>query len=130
VGGKTAGLRSPALLAACDGAAIVVFVTIGLFSHQRGLNASGYARDTLPLAGGWFAAAALFHPYADQRLRPMLATWACGIPAGVLARSLVLGKALDGSEAAFLAVCLVTIGLLVLIGRGALVLARGAMVRA
>ena len=127
---KSEGLRSPALLAACDGAAIVVFVTIGLLSHQRGLSASGYARDTLPLAGGWFTAAALFHPYADQRLRPTLATWACGIPAGVLVRALALGKPLDGNEAAFLGVCLATIGLLVLIERGALMLARGTLVGA
>jgi hypothetical protein len=122
---RTAWLRSPALLAACDAAAIVVFVTIGLISHRRGLSASGYARDTLPLAAGWFGAAALFHPYASRGVRRVLATWAVGIPAGVLVRALVLGRTLNGSEAAFLAVCLATIGLLVLTLRSALRLAGG-----
>ena len=108
-----AGLRSPLLLPVCDAAAIVVFVTIGLVSHHRGLNAAGYARDTLPLAAGWFGAAALFHLYGGHGRRALLATWALGIPAGVLVRALVLGHSLNGGEAAFLGVCLVVIGLLV-----------------
>jgi hypothetical protein len=124
-----AGLRSPVLLAASDLVAIVVFVTIGLISHHRGLSATGYARDTLPLAGGWFGAAALFRPYGDPpRRRALLATWACGIPAGVLARALVLGRSLNGGEAAFLGVSMVTIGLFVLAVRSALLLGEGARV--
>jgi hypothetical protein len=119
------------VLAACDAAAILVFVTIGLVSHHRGLSAEGYARDTLPLAGGWFAAAAFFHPYGDPpRRRALLATWACGIPAGVLARALVLGRALNGGEAAFLGVCLVTIGLFVVVLRSVPLLGEGARVSA
>jgi hypothetical protein len=124
-----AGVRSPLLLPVCDAAAIVVFVTIGLVSHHRGLNAAGYARDTLPLAAGWFGAAALFHLYGGHELRALLATWALGIPAGVLVRALVLGHPLNGSEAAFLGVCLVVIGLLVGALRGALLLAHGERLR-
>lgn len=113
----------PALLAACDLIAIVAFVTIGLISHHRGLGLAGYARDVLPLAGGWFAAAALFGFYRSGGLRAGITTWAVGIPAGLLVRALVLGKPLDGSEAAFLGVCLATIGVLVLALRGLLALA-------
>jgi len=126
-----AGRRSPATLAACDLTAIVVFVTIGLLHHRHGLSVAGYARDTLPLAGGWFAAGALFNAFDDGGLGALAATWACGIPAGVLVRALVLGRPIDGSEAAFLGVCLATIGLLVLVLRGgAGLLARGAGLRA
>jgi len=124
--GRIAAHRSPVLLVASDMAAIIVFVTIGLFAHHHGLSATGYARDTLPLAAGWFAAAALFHPYGDRaRFGPVVATWACGVPAGVLLRALVLGRTLDGKEASFLGVCLTMIGLLVLLLRGALRLTDG-----
>ncbi len=109
----------------CDALAILVFVTIGLVSHHRGVSVEGYARDALPLAAGWFGAAALFHLYAERRLTPLLLTWACGIPAGVLLRALVTGRSLNGGEAAFLAVCLATIGALVLAGRATLQLAFG-----
>jgi len=124
---RIGGRGSSVELAACDVAAIVVFVTIGLISHHRGLSAGGYARDTLPLAGGWFGAAALFRAYGDApRGRAVLATWACGVPAGVLIRALALGRPLNGKEAAFLGVSLCMIGLLVTLLRGALLLADGA----
>ncbi len=112
--------RAPVLL---DLAAILIFVTIGLAAHGRGIALRGYLRDALPLAGGWFAAAALFRLYSRPRWRALALTWICGIPLGVLARALVLGRVRSPSEAAFLAVCLVTIGALVLAGRGGLRLA-------
>lgn len=119
------GSRAPRLEAACDGAAIVVFVSIGLVAHHRGLGLGGYARDTLPLAGGWFAAARLFRLYTRPSRGRLLATWALGLSAGVLVRALVLGRSLNGSEAAFLGVCLATIGALDLTLRALLALARG-----
>src|ERR1700678_2699031 len=123
---QIAARRLPVSLVASDMGAILIFVTIGLVAHHRGLSAAGYARDTLPLAAGWFAAAALFHPYRGRaRLRAVVATWACGVPAGVLLRALVLGRTLDGKEASFLGVCLTMIGLLVLLLRGTLRLAEG-----
>jgi Protein of unknown function (DUF3054) len=126
----SAAMRSPVLLAASDLGAIVVFVTIGLLSHHRGVTLAGYARDVLPLAAGWFGAGTLFHALRDSRLVPLLETWACGITAGVLLRALVLGHRLNGGEAAFLAVCLATIGALVALGRVTLLLAGRVGVRA
>ena len=96
----------PALLAASDGLAIVVFVSIGLLSHARGITAAGYAHDALPLLGGWFAAGLLFGAYRRPTPRALLATWAVGVPLGVLIRALVLGRSLDGDQAAFLGVAL------------------------
>jgi hypothetical protein len=111
--------RAP-LLALTDAAAIVVFASIGLASHRHGLTAAGYARDALPLLGGWFAAAALFGLYRGGGIRALLATWAVGVPLGVLVRALALGRALDGKQAAFLGVALTFILLLVLALRTAL----------
>jgi len=67
------------------------------------------------------AAAGLYTRGGRARLA---ATWAIAVPAAVLIRALVLGHALNGSEAAFLAVSLVTIGVLVV---GVRLLARPAL---
>jgi Protein of unknown function (DUF3054) len=100
--------------------AILLFVTIGLLSHHRGLGASGYARDALPFLGCWFAAAAAFGLYARPGRWRLVLTWAVGVPVAVLVRALLLGRQLGGSEAAFLAVSLVTVGSFVLALRAAL----------
>jgi hypothetical protein len=99
--------------AIADALAILVFVTIGLLSHHGGVSLAGYARDALPFLGGWFAAAALFHLYTRRGRWRLVATWAVGVPAGVLVRALVLGRHLGSKEAAFLVVSLVTVGVLV-----------------
>jgi hypothetical protein len=90
---------------AADALALVAFVTVGLASHGKGLSATGYARDALPLLGGWFAAAALFRLYSRPSGRALAATWLAGITAGVLVRSLVLFR-IDRDDAVFLPVAL------------------------
>jgi hypothetical protein len=117
---------APGVLALTDAVGILVFVTIGLLSHDKGLSATGYARDALPLLAGWFGAALIFHLYTQPRPRHLLATWAIGVTAGVLLRALVLGRALNGKEAAFLGVTLVMSLVFVLALRSAVGLARGA----
>ena len=101
--------RPARLLALSDAVAIVVFVTVGLISHHHGIGVRGYARDALPILGGWFGAALLLRSYAVRRPGRMLATWAIGVTAGVLIRALILGRTLNGKEAAFLAVALASI---------------------
>jgi hypothetical protein len=103
----------PRVLALIDTGAILLFVTIGLISHHKGLSATCYARDALPLLGGWFAVALTVHAYSDPGLRRLVATWALGVTAGVLVRALILGRSLNGKEGAFLCVALVTIGVFV-----------------
>jgi len=90
---------------AADAVAIVVFAIVGLVSH--GASATHFVRDALPLLGGWFAAALVTRLYVHPTIPRLLATWAVGITAGVLVRALLLGRALNGHEAAFLAVSLV-----------------------
>jgi hypothetical protein len=108
---------SPGARAGADAFAIVVFVTIGLLSHHGGVSLRGYARDLLPFLGLWFAAAAAFGLYSEAGCRRLVATWAIGVPAAVLVRALVLGHSLNGKEAAFLGVSLVTIAVLVSLTR-------------
>jgi len=55
----------------------------------------------------------MFGLYTRGGVVRLVATWAVAVPAAVLIRALVLGHALDGKEAAFLTVSLVTIGLFV-----------------
>ena len=101
-------------LAVADGLALVAFVTVGLFSHDHALSVGGYARDLLPLAAGWFGAAALFGLYRHGGRRALVLTWAVGVAAGVVVRAAVLGHTSVGKEAAFLVVSLVFTALFVL----------------
>ena len=92
--------------ALADAAAILLFTTVGLLAHDA-LSARGYARDGVPLVASWFAVALAFRLYDRPSWRRLLACWAIAIPLGVLVRALVLGRALDGDQAAFLGVTLV-----------------------
>jgi hypothetical protein len=109
--------RSASALAPTDAVAIVAFVTVGLLSHHDALSLRGYARDVLPIAGGWFGAALLFRTYRTHRQTRLLATWLVGVTAGVLVRALILGHALNGKEAEFLGVALVFVLLFVYVLR-------------
>jgi hypothetical protein len=91
---------------ASDAVALVVFAVVGLLSHHGTVTAAGLAHDALPLLAGWFAAALVFRLYTRPSVTRLLATWACGVTAGVLLRALVLGRPLNGHEAAFLGVAL------------------------
>jgi hypothetical protein len=73
----------------------------------------GYARDALPFLSCWFGIALLLHLYARGGTARLVATWAIAVPLAWLVRALVLGRTLNGHEAAFLVVSLATIGVLV-----------------
>jgi hypothetical protein len=98
--------RAAAVVATGDVVALALFATIGLLSHHGTVSAIGYARDLLPIAVGWFAAALAFGTYRKRSPARLLATWAVGVPVGIALRALVLGRAFDGKEAAFLGVAL------------------------
>jgi hypothetical protein len=105
--------RPASVLAPTDAVAIIVFATVGLISHHKGISLRGYARDALPIMGGWFGAAILFRMYVTHRQTRVLATWLVGVTAGVLVRALILGHSLNGKEATFLGVALVFVLLFV-----------------
>lgn len=99
---------------AADAAAIVLFAAIGQLSHHGGVSLAGFARDALPILAGWFVAATAFGLYTRNGRRAFVLTWLVGVTAGVAARALVLGRAVNGHEAAFLVTSLVFTLLLVL----------------
>ena len=111
--------REPAPALAADVTALFAFVTIGLVSHHHGFL-RGYARDLPTFVGCWIAAGLAFRLYRRPGSWRLAGTWAVGVPAAVLLRALILGHPLDGSEAAFLGVSLVTIAVLVLVSRWAI----------
>jgi hypothetical protein len=98
--------RPPWVLALSDGAALALFSVVGLLSHDGTVSAAGLARDALPLLAGWFAAALLFRTYRGRSVRTLFLAWIVGVPLGVALRAVVLGRAFDGREAAFLGVAL------------------------
>jgi hypothetical protein len=97
---------------ALDASAIVVFVTIGLISHRHGF-AQGYARDLPPFLGCWLSIGLLVGLYREGGRRRLVLTWLVSVPVAVLVRALAFGRPLNGSEAAFLLVSVLTIGALV-----------------
>ena len=111
------------MLVAGDLVALALFATIGLLSHHGEVSATGYARDLLPIAGGWLAAAAAFGTYRRRSPARLLAAWAAGIPVGIAVRALVLDRGFGGGEAAFLGVALAFTLLFVALVRTALALA-------
>ena len=85
--------------------AIVLFATVGQLSHHGGVSLPGYAADVLPLVCSW-----LFFGWWTERFLP---TWLYGVTLGVAVRMLVLGHE-RWSEAVFLGVALVVIGVVAL----------------
>ncbi len=83
--------------------AIVLFATIGQFSHHGRATLGGYAADVLPLAGSWLVLA-----WWTERFLP---TWLYGVTLGVAIRMLVLGHE-RWSELSFLGVALVFVGVI------------------
>jgi hypothetical protein len=106
------------ILAAGDLFALLVFALVGLASHDRSLGARGLARDWLPLAACYAAAALLRHAWTDPRLATLLQAWIVGVPTGVLLRALVLGRPLGVEQLEFLGVTLATTLVLLLAWRG------------
>jgi hypothetical protein len=113
----------PWLLPLADALGIVTFATVGLLSHDGALSLSGYARDALPVLGGWFAAAMVFGAYRTPSRRTLVLTWIVGVPLGILVRALVLGRSFDGDQAVFLGISLAFTLLFVLAWRLAFSLA-------
>jgi hypothetical protein len=108
------------VLPLADALGILTFATVGLLSHDHALSLSGYARDALPVLGGWFAAALVFGAYRRPSARTLLATWIVGVPLGIVVRALALGRDLDGDQAVFLGISLAFTLLFVLAWRTAL----------
>ena len=98
--------------AAWDAAALLVFVVVGVVTHDA--SATAFIRDLLCILGGWFAAAIVLRLYVRGGRWRLAATWLVGVSAGVLVRAAIVGHlAVD-----FWGVALAFTVLFVLVARG------------
>jgi hypothetical protein len=111
------------VVAACDAAALTVFVAVGLVSHTGSIPLGDLAATLLPLLACWMVAAVASGLYAHPRPAALLVTWLIGVPLGVAIRAVLLARTADGEEAAFLAASMVFTLLFVCVTRAALQLA-------
>lgn len=113
------------LLPILDGAALLLFVVIGLAQHDEGASAGLFLRNAIPLIGAWFAVAV---PLGTYRLpgrlpgrrpgvRTLLSTWAIAVPAGLLLRTAWVGSPHGSEILVFLGVGLAFTLLFLTIGR-------------
>jgi hypothetical protein len=105
--------------AAVDAVALLLFVVVGVVSHEHALVLRSLAHDAVPILGAWFGVALVCGAYRRGG-RWMLLPWAVGLPLGVLVRALWLGHPLDGKQVAFTLTTLLFGGAFVLAGRLAL----------
>jgi hypothetical protein len=75
--------------AAWDAAALLVFVVVGVVTHDA--SATAFVRDLLCIVGGWFAAAIVLRLYVRGGRWRLAATWLVGVSAGVLVRAAIVG---------------------------------------
>ena len=75
--------------AAWDAAALLVFVVVGVVTHDA--SATAFVRDLLCILGGWFAAAIVLRLYVRGGRWRLAATWLVGVSAGVLVRVAIVG---------------------------------------
>jgi hypothetical protein len=90
-----------------DAGALVVFVVIGVLTHDASFGA--FVRDLACVLGGWFAVALAVRLYSRGGWWRVVVTWFAGISLGVLVRAAVVGH----WPGAFYVVALVFTGLFV-----------------
>ncbi len=94
------------LLALGDLAALLAFALLGLASHERGITLAGVARDWLPLAACYAAAALALGAWTRPGVVRLLGAWGLGVTAGVVVRGVVLGRDPGVEQLQFLGVTL------------------------
>src|SRR5215210_1845720 len=101
-----------------DGAALLLFVVIGLAQHDDGPSVGVFLRNAIPLLGAWFVVAVPLGAYRRSGQRTLLVTWAVGVPAGLLLRTAWVGSPHGSEILVFLGVGLAVTLLFLTIGRG------------
>jgi hypothetical protein len=86
-----------------DGAALIVFVLVGLRGHRVD-TLEGFARNMVPLVAAWALVASLARTYRRPRWGSLLRTWIVAVPIGLLARTVIVGSPRGARILVFLAV--------------------------
>ena len=110
--------RRAALLPILDGAALLLFVVIGLAQHEGGAAAPLLLRNAVPLLGAWFVVSLAVGTYRRPGMRTLALTWAVAVPAGLLLRTAWVGSPHGSEILVFLGIGLAFTLLFLTIGRG------------
>jgi hypothetical protein len=97
------GRRGTVWYVLADGAALVVFVVIGVHGH-RGTTVEGFLRNAAPLLGAWFLVAWAAHTYHRPGWRSLLRNWIVAVPVGLLVRTMIVGSPRGARILVFVAV--------------------------
>ena len=100
-----------------DAAALVLFVVVGMRSHEHGTLVGVFLRNAIPLLGAWFIVAAIMHTYRTAGLAALLRTWIVAVPIGLLARTLWVGSPQGVRIIVFLGIGLAFTMAFLLVGR-------------
>ncbi len=79
----------PRLLPLTDAVALVVFVAIGVLTHDA--SATAFVRDLACILGGWFVIALAVRLYTRAGWWRLVVTWLAGVSLGVLVRAAIVG---------------------------------------
>ncbi|MDP9343768.1 MAG: DUF3054 domain-containing protein [Actinomycetota bacterium] len=85
----------------------MVFVLIGLSTHDEGVTAASVLRVLGPILVLWFAAGAVLGTYRQATLRTLLPAWLVAVAGGILVRYAIFHRpATAGKLVAFIGVAL------------------------
>ena len=73
-----------------DAAALVVFVVVGVLTHDASFTA--FVRDALCFLGCWFAVALAVRLYGRPGRWRLVVTWLVGVSAAVFVRAAIVGR--------------------------------------
>ena len=102
--------------AVADGAALIVFVLVGLGGHRVD-TLEGFARNAVPLVAAWALVAGFARTYRRPGWGSLLRTWIVAVPIGLLARTVIVGSPRGTRILVFVAVGLAFTLLFLVLGR-------------
>jgi hypothetical protein len=109
--------KTVAVLAAGDAAVFAVFTAIGLRNHDVGFSLYHFGRDFVPLTVAWFLVAMVVDTYGRGGRLALALNWFVGVTAGIIVRKWWVGSPNGTEFLTFLAVALVSNGVILLAWR-------------
>lgn len=121
----TDGSRFARATLAADLIALPAFVVVGMSSHRTGSAIVIFARTAVPVVIAWLVVARVFGTYRPPSFTMLIATWAVGVPVGILVRAVITSQLGDDDLWVFLGVAMAFTLLFLGVGRAlAMVLTR------
>ena len=92
-------------VAVIDGAALLVFVVVGVAIHGA-VSPVAVVRDAAFLLPAWYGAALVLRLYRTTSWRVFLLTWVVAVPVGIMLRQAWVGRLPSRATVAFLSAAL------------------------